>query len=96
MEKRIIQDRASALADVAEMYYLEDKKQAEIAKTVGVTPIEYVLQLRMALAKDMLRREKRSLAQVAEAVGYQSTSAFSTAFSRYHGISPGAFARNKT
>jgi len=37
MEKKPVQDRASLLADVAEMYYLEQKNQAEIAKTVGVT-----------------------------------------------------------
>lgn len=37
MEKRALQDRASLLADVAEMYYLEQKNQAEIAKAVGVT-----------------------------------------------------------
>ena len=37
MEKRSVQDRASVLADVAEMYYLEEKNQAEIAKAVGVT-----------------------------------------------------------
>lgn len=37
MEKRSLQDRASVLADVAEMYYLEQKNQAEIAKAVGVT-----------------------------------------------------------
>jgi deoxyribonucleoside regulator len=37
MEKRTLQDRASLLADVAEMYYLEQKNQAEIAKAVGVT-----------------------------------------------------------
>lgn len=37
MEKRSLQDRASLLADVAEMYYLEQKNQAEIAKDVGVT-----------------------------------------------------------
>lgn len=65
------------------------------AKTVGITPIEYLLQLRMALARDMLRREKRSLSEVADSLGYQSTSAFSTAFRRSTGISPGAFARNK-
>lgn len=65
------------------------------AKTVGMTPIEYLLQFRMALAKDMLRREKRSLSEVADSIGYQSTSAFSTAFRRVTGISPGAFARKK-
>ena len=37
MEKRSQQDRASLLADVAEMYYLEEKNQAEIAKAIGVT-----------------------------------------------------------
>lgn len=37
MEKKPVQDRASLLADVAEMYYLEQKNQAEIAKTIGVT-----------------------------------------------------------
>lgn len=37
MEKKSSQDRASLLADVAEMYYLEQKNQAEIAKAVGVT-----------------------------------------------------------
>ena len=36
-EKRMFQDRASLLADIAEMYYLEEKNQAEIAKAVGVT-----------------------------------------------------------
>jgi DNA-binding transcriptional regulator LsrR (DeoR family) len=37
MEKKSSQDRTSLLADVAEMYYLEQKNQAEIAKAVGVT-----------------------------------------------------------
>ncbi len=37
MEKKPVQNRASLLADVAEMYYLEEKNQATIAKTIGVT-----------------------------------------------------------
>jgi deoxyribonucleoside regulator len=37
METRTTQDRASLLADVAEMYYLEQKNQAEIAEFIGVT-----------------------------------------------------------
>jgi deoxyribonucleoside regulator len=36
-EQRHSQDRALLLADVAEMYYLEEKGQAEIARAVGVT-----------------------------------------------------------
>ena len=36
-EQKPSEDRVSLLADVAEMYYLENKNQAEISKTVGVT-----------------------------------------------------------
>jgi len=36
-EQRATQNRASLLADVAELYYLKDKDQAEIAHKIGVT-----------------------------------------------------------
>jgi len=37
LERKPLQDRSSLLADVAEMYYLEEQNQAEIAKAIGVT-----------------------------------------------------------
>ena len=46
----------------------------------------------MALAQDALSRGK-PLDRLAEEIGYESASAFSTAFRRRIGISPGAFAR---
>lgn len=64
------------------------------ARKVGMPPMQYLLEWRVALAKDMLRKERLSLAEVAERVGYQSASAFSTAFSRLTGHSPSAFARS--
>ena len=42
--------------------------------------MQYLLEWRMAIAKDLLRGERPPLAQLAERVGYQSASAFSTAF----------------
>jgi AraC-like DNA-binding protein len=65
------------------------------ARTVGMPPIEYVLDWRIAIAKDVLLREKRSLSEVAEMIGYQSASAFSVAFSRHAGCSPSGFARSR-
>jgi AraC-like DNA-binding protein len=62
-------------------------------RTVGLAPMEYLLGWRMAVAKDLLRREDMRLAKVAERVGYGSESTFSTAFSRYVGRSPGRYAR---
>ena len=66
---------------------------ASHARKIGVPPMQYLLEWRVALAKDMLRDERPLLAEVAERVGYQSASAFSTAFTRLTGHSPGEFAR---
>jgi AraC-like DNA-binding protein len=63
------------------------------ARRVGMPPMQYVLEWRMAIAKDLLRRERPPLIEVAERVGYQSASAFSTAFARLTGCSPSEFAR---
>lgn len=62
-------------------------------RAVGLPPMEYLMSWRMALAKDLLRRRDVALAEIAERVGYGSASAFSTAFSRHVGQSPGRFAR---
>ena len=63
------------------------------SRSVGVPPMEYLLAWRMALAKDMLRRQEIDIAQVAERVGYGSASTFSTAFSRYVGQPPGRYSK---
>jgi len=47
----------------------------------------------MALAKDMLQREPMPLEKVAAAIGYESASAFSTAFRRRFGRPPSHLAR---
>jgi AraC-like DNA-binding protein len=60
-------------------------------KCVGVRPAEYLVQWRMALAKEALKFTKQSLADVAAASGYRSASAFNTAFRRVVGCSPGAY-----
>ena len=62
-------------------------------RTVGVPPMEYLLGWRMAVAKDMLRRDDLGVAEVARRVGYGSASTFSTAFSRHVGQPPSRYAR---
>jgi transcriptional regulator GlxA family with amidase domain len=65
------------------------------ARAVGLAPMEYLLAWRMALAKDLLRREDLGVATVAERVGYSSASTFSTAFSRHVGQPPARYARTQ-
>lgn len=63
-------------------------------RTVGASPMAYLLAWRMALAEDLLRRQDLGLDEVAARVGYGSASAFSIAFSRRVGQPPGRYARN--
>ena len=60
-------------------------------KRVGTAPLDYLIQWRMSLARDALRRNNRSLSELALATGYESESAFSTAFRRVAGASPKQF-----
>jgi AraC-like DNA-binding protein len=62
------------------------------SQALGMPPMEYLLQWRMALAKDLLRRGEGKMVEVAERVGYSSASAFSTAFTRQVGQAPRRYA----
>ncbi|QRG06969.1 AraC family transcriptional regulator [Xanthobacter dioxanivorans] len=68
---------------------------ARFGETLGCAPIEYLARWRMALAQDALSRGGQSLERLAEEIGYESASAFSTAFRRRVGMSPGLFARSR-
>ena len=62
-------------------------------QAVGTGPIQYLHTWRMAIARDELRQPiHRSLSEIAFALGFQSISAFSTAFRRSVGVPPGQYA----
>ncbi len=57
----------------------------------GLAPLAYVTWWRMTLAARRLRESDATIAVVARGVGYSNEYAFSTAFRRHHGISPGRY-----
>jgi len=58
------------------------------SRAVGISPMEYLLAWRMALAKNMLRRKDSTVAEIADRVGYSSQSTFTVAFTRHVGVPP--------
>ncbi|TXH22251.1 AraC family transcriptional regulator [Mycolicibacterium phocaicum] len=64
------------------------------ARTVGIPPMQYLTEWRVARAKELLLDERPALSAVAGKVGYSSASAFSAAFTRVVGCSPAAFAKH--
>lgn len=60
------------------------------SEVVGISPLRYVTDLRMRIAAQWLEQEGSSVADVAFRLGYGSQAAFTRAFKRVIGVSPGA------
>ena len=56
---------------------------------VGVAPLTYLSDWRMALARERLRDDGAGLAAVGRSLGYASEFSFAAAFKRHHGMAPG-------
>jgi AraC-like DNA-binding protein len=55
------------------------------------TPHQYLVELRIAKAKELLRNTDISITEICAEVGYESLGSFSTLFSKLAGISPSAY-----
>jgi AraC-like DNA-binding protein len=62
-------------------------------QALGQAPIRYLADWRMALARDLLRDQQATVAEIAVQVGYSSEYAFAAAFRRRHGQPPGRWRR---
>ena len=64
-------------------------------ETLGLSPIGYLTQWRMEVAREALADRRLSVAEVAEKVGYESVPAFSRAFKKRFGFGPGEMRRGE-
>ncbi|RDK02655.1 helix-turn-helix transcriptional regulator [Paraburkholderia lacunae] len=60
-------------------------------RSVGRAPLEYLNQWRMTIARTALRHSEERLVDIAARIGYLSDTAFSIAFKRWTGQSPGRY-----
>jgi len=83
--------RAWTLASLAsEVAMSRSAFAARFTALAGVPAIQYIAQWRMNTALASLKERDVPLTVLAERLGYQSEAAFSRAFKRYIGMSPGA------
>lgn len=76
-------------AHVSEIYFRRLFKS-----NYGTTPKQYILNLRIARAKDLLAEGGTSIAKVAEVCGFSSVYHFSRAFKAFTGISATDYSKN--
>ena len=60
-------------------------------KKLGVSPIKYIIQLKINHACDLLHSKRCSITQVSELCGYDNVYYFSRQFKEYTGTSPAIF-----
>lgn len=77
-----IQELAASI-NLSEKYFITFFK-----KTMGITPIHYILQVKMKKALEYLHEQNYSVKEVATLVGYADIYTFSKAFKKVYGISP--------
>lgn len=64
----------------------------QFTEFTGCKTLEYILKVRMEKAKNLLLSEPdKDIAQIAEAVGYNNSTYFTTAFKKYYGVTPSRF-----
>ena len=63
---------------------------------VRMTPLQYVIFVRLQMASRLLIETSMPLVTVAETIGYQSEAAFSQAFKKQYSTRPGEFRRTHT
>jgi AraC-like DNA-binding protein len=67
---------------------------ARFKELLGQAPLEYLTEWRMQKAVLLLKQPDKKLFEIAKSVGYESDAAFSKAFKRIVGITPGEHRRN--
>lgn len=87
-------ERAWTVAALAEKASMSRSAfSARFHELVGDAPMRYVTRWRMSIARSWLREGDLAMIDVAQRLGYQSEAAFSRAFKRTLGMSPGAARR---
>lgn len=84
--------RLDALARIAGMS--RTAFAGEFSALLGISPIQYLTQWRIAEARRLLHDRRLSVAAIAERLGYQSEAAFRRTFKRIEGVGPGEIRRS--
>ncbi|MGN7170043.1 helix-turn-helix domain-containing protein [Paenibacillus cellulositrophicus] len=79
MHRSVRMNELAALVGVSEKYFISYFK-----KSVGITPGQYISQIKMNRARDYLYAQKYTFQQIAGFLGYPGPFTFSKAFKKYY------------
>ncbi len=86
LDKQIKNDELAAVINMSEKYFISYFKSA-----LGITPGNYITQLKMNKAREYLYQEKYTIKEIANLLGYSDQYTFSKAFKKYFNVPPSRF-----
>ena len=63
-------------------------------KNTGVTISQYVEQIKLEKAKELLENSDKKVAEIAQMLRYNNSTVFIEMFKRYEGVTPGGYREN--
>lgn len=82
------------LEQLADTLYVSSTYLSKVFKeSTGMSPINYLIQVRLKHAKELLANEQLTIREISQAVGYQDAYHFSKLFKKYYGLSPSQLAK---
>ncbi|NKB67733.1 MAG: helix-turn-helix domain-containing protein [Candidatus Latescibacteria bacterium] len=88
-------DRPLHLADLARQAGMSERSLSRnFQTTVGQSPMEYLLNMRLQRARELLLSSKSPIAQIGYDVGFSDGNYFTRQFRRQNGVSPREFRRH--
>ncbi len=80
------------VTEVAERFNIERRRFAHLfERYTGINPSNYLIELRIQHAKELMRATDETIASIAEKVGYDDPFYFSRIFKKYTGKAPTAY-----
>ena len=80
------------LTELARQYQLNPRTfNRRFKQAIGSSPKQYLTELRLTQAKDLLRQSNLNISEIANQVGYDDYSYFSALFSKHVGFSPSKY-----
>ena len=86
LEEKIGLDALAKITQTSPYHFSRLFKQS-----TGITPYQYVIQQRIELGKQLLKKEELPIAEIAMMCGFANQSSFTTAFRKLVGVTPKAY-----